>query len=149
MNSIDPKHTEPTSGNQQGAEEHSGPCSSESLTGHVDPAIVEKPALDTATMNLMEQIVDPANLDCAWERVKANRSRVATDDGACPDQTGSQSTRSPTTFETTGRNYGNNSWMVLTNPAPYAGSRFQNPMAASDISAFQTCLIAWSSKPFC
>ena len=73
MNSIDPKHTEPTSGNQQGAEEHSGPCSSESLTGHVDPAIVEKPALDTATMNLMEQIVDPANLDCAWERVKANR----------------------------------------------------------------------------
>ena len=79
MNSSDTKHTEPTSGNQQGAEEPNGPCSSESLTGHIDSARMEKPALDTATMNLMEQIVDPDNLECAWERVKANRGAPGPD----------------------------------------------------------------------
>ena len=79
MNSNDPKHTEPTSGNQQGAEDAPGPCSSESLTGSPDSAFIEKPALDTVPLNLMEQIVDIDNLECAWARVRANRGAPGPD----------------------------------------------------------------------
>ena len=79
MNSNRPKHTEPTSGNHQGAEESKGPCSSASFTGHSDSAPIEKPALNSVPLNLMEQIVDPDNLECAWARVKANRGAPGPD----------------------------------------------------------------------
>ena len=82
MNSNHPKHTEPTSGNHKGAEEQNGPCSSESFTGHTDSAFAEKPALNTVPVSyetLMEQIVDPANFQKAWERVKANRGAPGPD----------------------------------------------------------------------
>lgn len=82
MNSNHPKHTEPTSGNHKGAEEQNGPCSSESFTGHVDSASVEKPALNSVPVSyetLMEQIADPANFQKAWERVKANRGAPGPD----------------------------------------------------------------------
>ncbi|TWT78701.1 Group II intron-encoded protein LtrA [Planctomycetes bacterium CA13] len=85
MNSNRPKHTEPTSGNQQGAEDSKGPVaqgnlgSSASLTGHSDSASIEKPALNDVPLNLMEQIVDTDTLECAWARVKANRGAPGPD----------------------------------------------------------------------
>ncbi len=79
MNSVDPKHIEPTSGNHQGAEEQCGPCPSESLTGHIDAASMEKPALNPVPVNLMEQIVDVDNMECAWARVKSNRGAPGPD----------------------------------------------------------------------
>ena len=79
MNSNRPKHTEPASGNHKGAEEPRGPCSSESFTGHSESASIEKPALNDVPLNLMEQIVDADNLECAWARVKANRGAPGPD----------------------------------------------------------------------
>jgi RNA-directed DNA polymerase len=79
MNSNPMKHIEPTSGNQQGAEEPNGTCSSSSLTGHTDSANVEKPALDSVPLNLMQQIVDTDIMECAWGRVKANRGAPGPD----------------------------------------------------------------------
>ena len=79
MNSNPMKHTEPTSGNQQGAEDQNGPCSSSSLTGRTDSANMEKTALDIVTENLMEQIVDTDLIEGAWARVKANRGAPGPD----------------------------------------------------------------------
>ena len=82
MNSNQPKHIKPTSGNHKGAEEQNGPCSSESFTGHTESAFVEKPALNTvpvSTETLMEQIADPANFAAAWKRVQANRGAPGPD----------------------------------------------------------------------
>jgi hypothetical protein len=45
----------------------------EPLGGQSCAAVTEKPALDSLTMNLMEQVVDEANLERAWRQVKANR----------------------------------------------------------------------------
>jgi RNA-directed DNA polymerase len=85
MNSNRPKHTEPTSSNQKGVEDSKGPVApgnlrtSESLTGYSDLAFIEKPALNSVPLNLMEQIVEPANFECAWARVKANRGAPGPD----------------------------------------------------------------------
>ncbi|WP_261344287.1 reverse transcriptase domain-containing protein, partial [Stieleria varia] len=79
MNSNRPKHTKPHSGNQQGAEDMKGPCSWESLTGHSGSASIEKPALNAVPQNLMEQIVDTDNLECAWARVRSNRGAPGPD----------------------------------------------------------------------
>lgn len=46
MTSDQPKHREPTSGNHKGAEDTKGPCASDSLTGQLELAFMEKPTLD-------------------------------------------------------------------------------------------------------
>jgi RNA-directed DNA polymerase len=79
MNSNLMKHIEPTSSNQQGAEDQNGPCSSSSLTGRTDSANMEKPALSYDPENLMEQIVDTDLIEGAWARVKANRGAPGPD----------------------------------------------------------------------
>lgn len=79
MDSVRPKHIEPASSNHKGVEAPKGPCSSESLTGKPDLASMEKPALNPVPLNLMEQIVDPDNLECAWARVRANRGAPGPD----------------------------------------------------------------------
>ena len=48
-------------------------------------AAVEKPALSKNTENLMERIVDRANLETAWRNVKANRGAPGPD-GVTLDQ---------------------------------------------------------------
>ena len=40
---------------------------------------MEKPALNEVPLNLMEQIVDTDNMECAWGRVKANRGAPGPD----------------------------------------------------------------------
>ncbi len=51
----------------------------EPLGGQSCTAVTEKPALDSLTMNLMEQVVDEANLERAWRQVKANRGAPGPD----------------------------------------------------------------------
>ena len=60
-------------------------------------------------MNLMEQIVDPANFECAWERVKANRG--------APGPDGITLDKFPDHFRSSGRTYVSDSWRGLTNLA--------------------------------
>ena len=42
-------------------------------------AVVEKPALDHVSENLMEQIVDRENMEIAWAKVRANRGAPGPD----------------------------------------------------------------------
>ena len=43
------------------------------------PAVVGKSALDSTSSSLMERIVDEANMEAAWKRVKANRGAPGPD----------------------------------------------------------------------
>ncbi len=40
---------------------------------------MEKPALDSVSLDLMERIVDDGNMERAWEKVKANRGAPGPD----------------------------------------------------------------------
>ena len=42
-------------------------------------AVTEKPALDSLSMNLMEQVVDTENMERAWKKVKANHGAPGPD----------------------------------------------------------------------
>ena len=84
------------------------------------PALSEERALQDsavelpATDELMEQIVDPANLDRAWRQVKRNRSRVATDAFEPPGPTESRSKTSNLKPERSGQRSVNNCSAALT-----------------------------------
>ncbi len=60
-------------------EDDTMPAAEEPLGGQSCAAVTEKPALDSLTMNLMEQVVDEANLERAWRQVKANRGAPGPD----------------------------------------------------------------------
>ena len=55
-------------GNEGDAE----PVAGEPLGGQSCAAATGQPALDSASVDLMEQVVDPANMERAWKQVKAN-----------------------------------------------------------------------------
>ena len=58
---------------------------SELQTEKSAPAAVEKPALSMTSENLMERIVDRANMETAWRNVQANRGAPGPD-GVTLDQ---------------------------------------------------------------
>ena len=58
--------------------------SPDSATSELQPeqsrsAAMEKPALDSVSLDLMERIVDDGNLERAWKKVKANRGAPGPD----------------------------------------------------------------------
>jgi len=60
-------------------EEACASSASELQTEESVSAAVEKPALSTTSENLMERIVDQANLETAWQNVRANRGAPGPD----------------------------------------------------------------------
>ena len=131
MNSDRTKHKEPPSAHQHGGQEQKGPCASESLTGHSDLARIEKPALNPAALNLMEQVVDPDNIETAWARVKSNRGApgpdgIPTDD--LPEWLQPQ-------WETIRRQLLDGTYR----PEPVRRVSIDKPMAALESLVYQTC----------
>ena len=100
-------------------------------------AAVEKPALSKNTENLMERIVDRANLETAWRNIKANRG-AGTDREVGRGPMVSPWMNSPIPSGTIGRRFGGNSWKGLINRARPGASPFPSRMAAREISEFQT-----------
>ena len=99
--------------------------------GQSGSAVMEKSALDTAFIDLMERIVEQANLEKAWKKVKANRGAPGPDGITVDDFLESFLDHWPRLRQ-------QNSWKELMCRALLGGSRFPNPMAPSDISVYQT-----------
>jgi RNA-directed DNA polymerase len=79
MTSNRPKHKQARPEHQQGIEPEKAPCSLESQREQSVSAAMEKTALSNATDDLIERIVDPANLETAWRNVKGNHGAPGPD----------------------------------------------------------------------
>ena len=106
-------------------EEAGASTASELPTEESVSAAVEKSALSMTSENLMERIVDQANLETAWQNVRANPEPPA------PMASPWTSSRKP--FGRNGRRSGGNSWKGLTNRVRPGVSRFPNRMAARNL----------------
>jgi len=92
-------------------------------------AAMEKSALDSVSMDLMEKIVDDGNMERAWKKVKANRGRAPTGRLVAVPMA-SPWTSSSRPSATSGPKCGGNFWKELINRVLPGESRFPNRMAA-------------------
>ena len=103
-----------------GTEEACASTASELQTEESVTAAVEKPALSRTSENLMERIVDQANLETAWKNFRANRGAPGPD-GVTLDQF-------PETFRPQWpEDPAKNSWKGLTNRCGPAGKSIPKP----------------------
>ena len=101
---------------------------SEPQRGQSNVAAMEKSALDSTTMRLMEQVVHWSNMHEAWKAVRANHGAPGPDAIAIHDFTSIS----------IGLRYDDNCWMALTNRDPLGVSPSRRKMAVNVHSAFQT-----------
>ena len=76
MTSNRPKHIKPSSTDPPGGETKKARALETPRLEKSEPAIMKPKALSIDPEKLMEQIVDPANMDLAWKNVRANRGAV-------------------------------------------------------------------------
>jgi hypothetical protein len=77
------KHIEAMPHQPQRSEASKAPCSSESQRDQSASAAMKQTALGIASESLIEQIVEPQNIERAWKKVKANhRQTIAWSDRA-------------------------------------------------------------------
>lgn len=77
MTSTRPKPQQLESGSRDEADRDT--ATSEPQRGQSESAAMEQSALDTASIDLMERIVEQANFEKAWKKVKANRGAPGPD----------------------------------------------------------------------
>ena len=71
--------TQPQTTSESTCESEAASTAPEPQRGQSVPADMKKTALNSASENLMEQIVDERNMERAWKKVKANRGAPGPD----------------------------------------------------------------------